>query len=434
MRNFLRLIAPLLLATLAGTALAQDEAPRGELIDRIVAVVNDDVIMASELDDEVEQIRTIMQQSGRALPPEDAFRRQVLERMITNRLQLQYAQRAGITVSEDRVNQAMAEIAQRNGTTLSELPEMMAADGVNYAEFREKVREEILVSEVQRRAVADRTSVSPREIEEYLARQKRQGSGQEYLVSHILVAVPGQATPEEVDAAREEIAGIRQQILDGAEFAQMAATYSDGQQALEGGSLGWRKLPEMPTLFSDVVAKLDEGEVSEPIRSGSGWHIVKLDEVRGRERVVATETHARHILLKPNELRDEAATMALATRLRRQIVNDGADFAALAKEHSEDPGSAVQGGDLGWQPPGTMVPRFEEVLDSLEPGEVSQPFKTQFGVHIAQVLERRETDFTETVEQNRAYQAIKRRKAEEQLPIWLQQQRDQAHIDIRLEE
>lgn len=432
-RLFQLFTALLLLGVTCGPLAAEDGQPRGVLLDRIVAVVNDDVIMASELETEMERIRMVMQQSGYALPAEDAFREQVLDRMVTNQLQLQFAKRAGITVSDDRVNQALTGIAGRSGATLSELPEMMARDGVNYAEFREAVREEILISEVQRRAIDDQVSVSPREIEEYLARQRRQGEGQEYRVSHILVAVPGQATPEEVEAAREQIVDIRERVVGGEDFARMAATYSDGQQALKGGDLGWRKLPEMPTLFADVVAKLDEGEVSEPIRSGSGWHMVKLEEVRGRERVVATETHARHILLKPNELRDEAATMAMARRLKWKI-EEGADFAELAREHSEDPGSAVQGGDLGWQPPGTMVPRFEEVLDRLEPGEISAPFKTQFGIHIVQVLDRRETDFTETVAQNRAYQAIKRRKAEEQLPIWLQQQRDQAHIEIRLED
>lgn len=421
----------LLLAATCGTAGAQEQAPRGQLLDRIVAVVNDDVIMQSELEAEARQIRELMRERGAAVPPEDVFMEQVLDRMITMQLQLQYAERAGIRVSDDRVNQAMAEIAHRNGVTLSELPELMARDGVNYAEFREQVREELIVADVQRRAVEDRVSVSPREVEEYVERQERVGEGQEYLVSHILIAVPGQATPENINEARARIDEIRERILGGEDFARMAASYSDGQQALEGGSLGWRRLPEMPTLFADVVAKLDKGEVSEPIRSGSGWHLVRLDDVRGRDRVVATETRARHILLKPNELRDQAATMQLAHKLREQIVN-GADFAALAREYSEDPGSAVQGGDLGWQPPGIFVPRFQEVLDNLQPGGISEPFQTQFGIHVAQVLERRETDFTETVMQNRAYQAIKRRKAEEQLPIWLQQQRDNAHIEIRL--
>lgn len=409
----------------------QDEETRGELLDRIVAVVNDDVILQSELEQEAHQLRVMIQGRGETVPPRDAFLRQVLDRMIAIELQLQHAKSLGIQVSDDRVNLALTEIAQRNGATLSELPAMLAEEGINYADFRDEIREEMLRTEVQRRAVDDRVTISPQELDEYIERQKRLGAGEEYLVSHILIAVPGEAPPQEIAKARQRIEAIRQQILDGANFAEMARMHSDGQQALEGGSLGWRKLPDVPTLFTDAVATLAAGEVSGPIRSGSGWHLVYVEDIRGRDRVVATETHARHILLKPNTLRPKAETLALAHELRERL-QAGEDFTALAKEYSEDPASAVQGGDLGWMPPGSFVPRFEEVLDELKPNAISEPFETQFGIHIAQVLERRETDFTENVEKNRAYQAIKRRKAEEQYPIWLQQLHDDAQIDIRL--
>ncbi|HEX7030103.1 MAG TPA: peptidylprolyl isomerase [Gammaproteobacteria bacterium] len=409
---------------------AEEEQPRGVLLDRIVAVVNDNVILQSELEAEAAQIAMTLQ--GRELPPREIFLQQVLDRMVTIELQLQFAERAGVRISDDRVNQALTEIAQRNGATLSDLPAMLAAEGVNYNDFREDIREEMLLAEVQQGAVSARVTVSPREVDEYLARQEEIGAGEEYLVSHILIAVPGQAPPEEIEAAREQAAGIRKQVVEGASFADMAMAYSDSQQALEGGSLGWRKLTELPTLFTDVVADLQAGEVSQPIRSGSGWHLVRLDEIRGDDRVVATETRSRHILLKPNVLRPEEETFALARELRARL-EAGEDFAALAKEYSEDPGSAAQGGDLGWQPPGRMATRFEEVLGQLEPNEISEPFKTEFGIHIAQLLERRETDFTETVKMNRAYQAIKRRKAEEQFPVWLQQLHDEAQIDLRLE-
>lgn len=427
----------ILLLLLAGSAIApmpaqaQDNETRGVLLDRIVAVVNDDVIMQSELDAEARELRTMIRSRGEAVPPDNAFLPQVLERMIAIQLQLQYAERAGIQVSDDRVNMALTDIAQRNGATLSELPAMLAEEGLNYAEFRASIREEMLLAEVRRRAVDDRVAVSPQEVEEYLERQKGMSSDEEFLVSHILIAVPGEAPPQDIEAARQRVADIREQVVGGASFAEMAAMHSDGQQALEGGSLGWRKLQDVPTLFTDAVAKLGKGEVSAPIRSGSGWHLIRVDDIRGRERVVATETHSRHILLKPNTLRPEAATFALARELRARLLN-GEDFTALAKEYSEDPGSAAQGGDLGWQPPGTFATRFQEALDALQPNEISEPFETQFGIHIAQVLDRRETDFTENVEQNRAFQAIKRRKAEEQFPIWLQQQRDDAQIDIRL--
>ena len=429
----LKLLAFLLLP-FAAVAAAQEEAPRGELLDRIVAVVNDDVITQSELEAEMAQLQEMLAARGTQLPPEDVFKRQVLERMINTELQLQFARRAGISVSDDRINQAMADIAERNNITLSELPNVMASQGVSYADFREQVRKEMMAAEVRRRIVDDRIAVSPREVEEFIERQAKSGDAGEYLVGHILIAVPGEAPPEDIEAARERAEDIRQKVVAGAAFDEMAATYSDGQQALEGGSLGWRKLPEMPTLFADVVAGMQKGEISEPIRSGSGWHLVHLTDVRGgQERVVATETHSRHILLKPNALRDEAATMQFAQELTQRL-RAGEDFKALAREHSEDPVSAAQGGDLGWQPPGVFVPRFQEVLDGLQPNEISEPFSSQFGVHIAQVLERRETDFTDNVVQNRAYQTIKSRKSEEQFPLWLQKQRDEAHIDIRLGE
>lgn len=424
----------LLLLSFGTVASAQESEPRGELLDRIVAVVNENVIMQSELEAEAASLREMVLARGTPLPPDDVFKQQVLDRMINTELQLQFAQRAGITVSDDRINQAMTEIAQRNNTTLSELPRTMAQEGVNYADFREQVRKEMIASEVQRRIIGDRISVSPREVEEYVEREKKSGGRGEYLVSHILLAVPGEAPPEDIEAARARAADIREKILNGASFAEMAATYSQGQQALEGGSLGWRKLTALPTLFADIVAGMQKGEVSEPIRSGSGWHLVQLSDTRGGpERVVATETHARHILLKPNALRDEAATLKFAEKLAARLRN-GEDFEKLARENSEDPGSAAQGGDLGWQPPGVFVPRFQEMLDSLEPMTISEPFKSQFGIHVAQVLERRETDFTANVEKNRAYQAIKMRKSEEQFPQWLQKQRDEAHIDIRLEQ
>lgn len=436
MSNTLKTIFLLAIAMAAGASGAgepvADEETRGVLLDRIVAVVNDDVILQSELEAEAGRLRVMMQGQGNVMPPPDAFQAQVLDRMIAIRLQLQYAERAGIEVSDDRVNLALTEIAERNDATLSELPELLAAEGINYNDFRQNIREEMLRAAVRQYAVEDRVTVSPNELEEYLTRAEQLGAGEEYHVSHILIAVPGEAPPDEIEAARERIEDIRGQVESGASFAELAATYSDGQQALEGGKLGWRKLPDLPSLFSDVVANLEAGEVSQPIRSGSGWHLVRLDEVRGDDKIVATETHARHILLKPNVLRPEAETLALARQLKQRL-EAGEDFAALATEYSEDPGSAVQGGDLGWQPPGALVPRFEEVLDDLQPNEISEPFKTEFGIHIAQVLDRRDTDFTATVKQNRAYQAIMRRKAEEQFPIWLQQQRDEAQIDIRLE-
>lgn len=430
MKQLLKSFA-LLLALAGSAASAQEAQPRGVLLDRIVAVVNENVIMQSELEKEAEQLREMVAKRGTPMPPEEIFMSQVLDRMIGMELQKQFADRVGIKIPDDRVNMAMTEIAQRNGVTLSELPQAMAAEGINYAEFREQVREEMQLTELQRALAQESVSVSPGEVEDELARQAKMGAGQEYKVAHILITVPGEAPPAVIETARQKAEGIRERVASGASFAEMAVTFSDGQQALEGGSLGWRKLPELPTLFANVVTGLQKGETSQPIRSGSGWHLVYLEDVRGRDRVVATETLSRHILLKPNTLRDKAATMKLAQQLANRLRN-GEDFATLAKEFSEDPASAAQGGDLGWQPPGVFAERFQEVLDGMQPNEISDPFETQFGIHVAQVLDRRDTDFTENVAKNRAYQEIKRRKAEENFPIWLQKQRDEAHIEIRL--
>ena len=433
--NRISIFSIVILAITATAQAAEREDLPGEPLDRIVAVVNDDVILESELQAETREIAAMVSQQGQQLPPRDILRKQVLERMIAVELQKQYAERAGITISDDRVNQVLQQIAQRNQVTLSELPQFMAKQGVSYPQFRESIREEILLSSVRKRVIEQRVSVSPREIESFMKQQEREGADNRYHISQILVAVPGKASPDEVEAARERAVELRQRILESpASFRDIAVRHSDGQRALEGGDLGWRSSPQLPTIFVEPVLGLEVGEISEPIRSGSGWHLVKLNEkrVNSEEPVVATETHARHILIKPDEVTTPAAAQARLRVLRRRI-NEGEDFAALAREFSDD-SSAAQGGDLGWAPPGRFVPKFQEMVDDLPLGGISEPFETQFGWHIVQVLDRRETDFTETVAENRAYEQIRERKAEEQFPRWLQQQMDNAFIDRRLEE
>lgn len=410
------------------------ESLPGEPLDRIVAVVDDNVILASSLANETREISTMLSQQGQQLPPENVLRRQVLERMIAVELQKQFAGRAGISVSDDRVNQAMQQIAQRNDVTLSELPQFMAEQGVSYRQFRESIREELLLGEVRSRVVDSKVSVSPREVEEFLKQKERAGADNQYKLSQILVAVPSEASPDEVEEARERILELREQIVSGeSSFRDIAVRHSDGQRALEGGSLGWRQAPSLPTIYVEPVLGLEVGEVSEPIRSGSGWHLVRLDDAKREteEPVVATENHVRHILIKPNEIITEADARARLNQIRARI-KSGEDFAELAKSFSDD-GSGSQGGDLGWAPPGQFVPKFQEAIDALPVGGLSEPFKTQFGWHIVEVLDRRETDFTQRVAENRAYQAIKERKAEEQYPRWIRQQMENTYIDRRLD-
>jgi peptidyl-prolyl cis-trans isomerase SurA len=416
------------------THAAEDAAMRGQPLDRIVAVVNDSVILESDLERKTDEIRAVLRQQGQELPPAEILRSQVLERLVGIEVQKQFADRAGIAISDDRVNQALQQIAERNEVSLSELPQQLAQQGLSYRQFRESIREELLLTEVRRRVVDGKVSVSPREVEDFLKQRKRENADTEYQLSQILIAVPGQASPEEIEVARERIIELREQVVSGdAKFHDIALQHSDGQRALEGGSLGWRRAGQVPTLFVEPVTRLGVGEVSQPIRSGSGWHIVRVDDMKSEdlEPVVATETKVRHILIQPNKVVTPEDAGLQLLRLRQQI-REGADFAELAREHSDDT-SAAQGGDLGWNPPGRFVPRFQEVVDDLPIGSLSEPFETQFGWHIVEVLDRRETDFTEMVAENRAYQVIRERKAEEAFPRWIQQQMEEAYIERRLD-
>lgn len=411
-----------------------DPATRGRPVDSIVAVVGDDVILESELASRVRQLTQTLRDRGTELPPRDIFRKQVLDRLIDRELQIQWAKRVGMTIGDDQLNQAINSIARNNNMTLEELPKALMTEDVSYREFREQVREDILLQQVREYAVERNVTVMPQEVEEYLQKSAKSGGDQQYQIAHILMSLGGQASPYEVESIKRRINELREQIQNGElSFTKAAVAYSDGQQALEGGDLGWRSPAELPSLFSDLVVSMQIGEVSEPIRSGSGFHLVKLVDAKRPERIIATETHARHILLKPSAILSKEDAIRQLQELKQRI-EAGEDFAELAIEFSDDPGSAVQGGDLGWQPPGTFDPTFQEVLDSLDPGEISEPFETQFGIHLAQLLDRRETDFTERVQKNQAYQAIVRRKTEEQFPIWLQKQHDDTFVDIRLDD
>ena len=412
---------------------AQQPAFAGVALDRIVAVVNDDVIMLSELDERLRTVKNQLTEQGTPLPPGPILERQVLDRLILTKLQLQMAQQTGIRVDDETLNRTISNIAAQNQLSLEKFREVLEHDGYSYEKFREDIRGEILVSRLQQRQVDNRVTVTDREIENYLATQKHQGEVEtEYLLRHILIPLPGSPSTSQVEATTQLATKVLNELRGGADFASIAATYSKGPQALDGGSLGWRKAGQVPTLFADVVAHMKKGDISDLIRNSGGFHIIKLDDVRDSEKHVVTQTHVRHILIKPNELvtDDDARQRLEQIRLR---IQGGADFAELARGNSNDSVSAAQGGDLGWVSPGDLVGDFEEVMNSLAPGEISVPFHTDYGWHMAQVLDRRQYDNSEELKRAQAREAIRRRKLDEARENWLREMRDDAYVEYRLE-
>ncbi len=414
--------------TLTGTVNA------GVPLDRIVAIVNEDVIMQSELHNKLRTLINQLTEQKAQLPPRDILEQQVLEQLILNKLQLQFAANTGIMVDDESLYRAISNIASENKLNLSQFREILERDGYSYEAFREDIRNEIIISRLRQRQVDNRVTVTDREIDYHLANEEVQGGTEtEYRLSHILVATPDEATQEEIDQAKLVAEKILEDLANGEDFAMLARTISDGQQALDGGDLGWRKAGDIPNLFAGHVTNLKEGEVSELIQNSSGFHIIKLTALRSGDKHVVTQTKARHILIRPNELvTDEDAKARLEQLVIR--LKGGDNFEELARSHSEDPGSAVNGGDLGWANPGDMVPEFENEMNRLEPGEISAPFRSPFGWHIVQVMERRQHDNTEDVKRARAREIIRARKIEEAQQNWLRGLRDEAYVEYRLDD
>ncbi len=418
---------------LCGSFLLARPASAGMELDRIVAVINDDVVMQSELATKARTIKNQLREQGAALPPSAVLERQVLDRLILTKLQIQMAQNTGIRVDEETLNRTISNIAAENALSLSQFRDVLESDGYRYADFRNDIRNEILIARLQQRQVDNRVTVSDREIENFLSNQQHQGETDlEFRISHILIALAEGASAKQIAQARQTAEKVLADLRSGADFANLATTYSDGRKALEGGDLGWRKAGQAPTLFAGFIADMEKGEVSELIKSPSGYHIIKLADKRSSEKVVVTQTHARHILIRPDELITPEDARRRLEQLKIRIVG-GDDFAELARAHSSDTMSAAAGGDLGWTNPGDLVPEFEQVMDALQPGEISAPFRSQFGFHIVQVLERREHDGTRDMKRARAREIIRRRKLEEARAEWLRQMRDDAYVEYRLE-
>jgi len=428
------LVVGVALASVCGLASAQTREleTRGVMLDRIAAIVNDGVVLNSELDTQLEVVSERLRQQKLELPPQNVLRQQVLERLVLQEIQLQRANHDGVKVSDEILNAALQDVAKRNNMTLSQLPAALAAQGLDYAGYRDDLRKEITLSMLRQRDVFERISVTPREIDQYLEKQARTPSQSiEYNVSHILIAVPQEATPGQVEDAARHAADVHAKAASGEDFARLAIAYSNSQTALEGGSLGWRKETELPTFLTEVVAKLKPGEVSEPLRTPTGFHLVRLNDKRSAEaKAIENQVHARHILMKTTELADDATVRQKLAALRQRILN-GEDFAGLAQTNSEDPGSASSGGDLGWTGPGTFVPEFERQLMALKDDEISEPFRSQYGWHIVQVLGHRQYDNTDEVKRRKAMEAIRASKADEETELWLRRLRDEAYVEYK---
>jgi peptidyl-prolyl cis-trans isomerase SurA len=418
---------------LSALFLAGATAKATEPLDRIVAVVNDGVVLQSELNERTNRIRDQLREQQTSLPDDEVLRKQVLDRLVMEKIQLQLAERSSIRVDDRLVNANLRRMAEANGLTLDEFRRAMEQDGYSFAEFREEIRTQLIISRLRSQQVENRIQVTDQEIDNELANVAAGGEReQEYLLSHILVAVPEAAGPGEIQAARTKAQSLLDRLQAGENFHELAVAESDGQKALEGGDVGWRKASQIPTLFADAVREMRPGQTSGLIRSASGFHIVKVEDIRGDEKHMVIQTHARHILIKPDALTtaEDARTRLEQLRIR---IKGGDDFATLARSHSQDTVSAARGGDLAWVNPGEMVPEFEEVMDALQPGEISEPFESRFGWHLVEILERRDYDSTEEYRRNRAREAIFKRKSIEETAIWLRRLRDESYVEYRLE-
>jgi len=401
-------------------------------IDHVVAVVDDDIIMDTQLDQRIDTVRR--QNAGAPLPPANVLREQVLERMILESIQLQMAERGGIRVSDAELNDAIRRIAAQNKMSLTQFREAMEAEGVSFTLAREQILNEIRVSRVQRFQVGERIQITDQDVDYFLASDLgKMASAAEYEIGHILIAVPSQASPNDIQQAEKKAQSIVADLRNGADFRQTAIAKSNGRNALKGGNLGWRKEAQLPGIFADVVPQLQLGDISNPIKSSSGFHIVKLLNKRGGNTQMVTQSKVRHILVQPNELRDKAKTKALIQQLYQRL-QAGEDFGELAREYSDDPGSGASGGELGWVNPGDMVPAFDKTMAATQPGGMSTPFESRFGWHILQVEDRKQTDIGAEKQRDQVRQLLYSRRFEEELPIWLRKIRSEAYVDIKAAE
>ena len=427
------LLLAALLATAGAQAQTRDIGGKGDLLDRIAVVVNDGVVLQSQIDSQLTSITHRLREQGTPLPAASVLRQQITERMVLQEIQLQRSQKLGLRVTDEALNNALRDVAKQNKIEFSRLPDALAAEGVNYAEYREQIRREMTLSLLRQRDVYSRIYVSPRELDQFLAKQSADKTGSiEYEVSHILLALPEAASPGQLEQVEKHADEVYKRAAAGEDFGQLAVANSQAQSALERGAIGWRKGSELPSFMADVVTTLQPGQVSQPVRTPSGFHIIRLNAKRSETQpLIVEQLHARHILVKTNELQDDETVRGRLLTLRNQIAGGKEDFAAIAKAVSEDPGSANEGGDLGWTSPGAFVPDFEAALSALTENQISEPFHTQYGWHIAQLLGRRTQDMSTEERRRKAFEQIRASKSDEETELWLRRLRDEAYVDYR---
>ena len=401
-------------------------------LDRVVAIVDEDVVLESELNDRTQAVLQRLKGQYTQLPDEAVLRKQVLEQLIVERIQLGLAKRYEINVEDAEIDQAIGRIREKNKMNEQQFESDLTRQGLNMASLRNQVRNEITIGHLQQGVVSNRIKISPQEIDNFLASSDGKfATSPDFHIGHILIAIPSSADAETIAAAEQKAKDIYQKLQNGADFAQLAIANSNDQAALQGGDIGWRKLAQLPELFGNQLAGLKPGSVTAPFRSGAGFHILKNIEQRGGGQQLIEQTHARHILVKTSEIMDDNQAREKLLALKDRI-EKGEDFEKLAKTNSEDTGSMLSGGDLGWSSPGMFVAAFEEAMSTTPIGKISRPFKSQFGWHILEVIERRKEDMSEQMKRNQAQNMIRSRRFDEEFQLWLTQIREEAFVEIKL--
>jgi peptidyl-prolyl cis-trans isomerase SurA len=436
LRTFIKyLIQPLLLAG-ALTVVCQPNLQAEEVVklDRIVAIVDQTVVTEQELESRITTVTAQLKKQGTELPAENILRKQILERLITDTLQIQYAAQTGLKVDDNQLDKTIERIAEQNQMTLTEFSEALAKDGVSMRKFRSDIRNEITIARLREREVDGRVNVTESEIDNFLTSQAANTENQdEFEISHILIRTPEEGATEDVQKAKAKVDAAVKELNTGKSFAEVSASFSDAPNALEGGKLGWKSGTQMPALFLDALKTMQVGELSQPLRSPNGFHVLKLTNKRGgNSPLVIQQTHSRHILIKLSEIMSEKEGKQKMDNIKERLDN-GEKFEVLARQYSED-STASNGGDLGWINPGDTVPQFEKAMNELKDNQISQPVRTQFGWHVIQVIERRSQDMSKEAARLKARQEIRAKKADEAYQDWIRELRDRAYVELRLED
>ena len=430
MKRNLKIIAySLVLISSLAVPQTRDLGGTGEFMDSIAAIVNDGVVLRSEVETQLGMIIATLEKQGGQIPPVNTIREEVLERLIVQRLQLQRADRYGIRVSDEALNAAIANVAKNNDVSFEEFPKILDKEGINYNDYRNELRQQITIEQLRQREVISRIAVSESELDNFLIFQKDQDRlNYEYDLSHILIPVSSRAGDGEINNKQNLINELYEEIIDGKDFDDVAVEFSKGQQALSGGRLGWLKGEQLPDVFVRAASELKNGELSLPFETSSGFHLIKLNAVKGNEPILEEQIKVRHILIKTNEVLDDSAAEEKLKTIRQQIIDEG-NFGAVAAAVSEDSGSAQDGGDMGWATRNFFVPEFEEIAYSLEENEISQPFRSRYGWHIIEYLGKRIFDNTEEIQKRKAISSIRNSKLSSEIEIWASELRDEAFVE-----